>query len=591
MAEARERFCRAQAATGRALCRDPRFALQFVASSADGRVTDREIPMPGDPAAADLDALRGLVDLEALKHRHHQPQEHDRHAPAASAARALYDWAEEARISVLADPALIGVTRNLDASLERRCRDAVPDGAAADVDTPLAMAAGLWLREQLTGRALPETASRIVGSRRHHIAAALMPLVADLQAAVATQARFARQAARLPAALGIASEHETGASAVDDAGTTTDDATESAAALSGDAGDSGVRSEAGMVVAQSGESDSGTRESAPSQTEDEGDQHTISLRQLESGAQTAYRVFTRAYDETIRADTRCDRIELDRLYQQLGRETVHQRRAIMRLARRLERALQTRQRRRWVFEQEDGVLDPARLASVVADPAMILPFRQEEPAPFPDTALTLLIDCSGSMRGRPIRLAALCAIAMGEALARCTIRVEVLGFSTRFWQGGESGKAWARAGRPANPGRLNDLRHIIFKGADEPWRRTRRNLGLLLQDDLLKENIDGEALQWAFHRLAQRREQRRLLMVISDGLPRDGMTRDTNPTGFLEAHLQEVIHHIEARSPVELTAIGIGHDVTPYYRNSVTIPTADRLGAAMVEQLLSLFAR
>lgn len=591
MAEADERFSRVQAATGRALCRDSGFTLQFVTPPEDARVTDRQIPVPPDLASADLDALRGLVDLEALKHRHHQPAEHGRHAPAQSASRVLYDWAEEGRLCALADPVMIGVTRNLDASLEQRCRAAVPDGAAADVDTPLAMAAGLWLREQLTGRALPETASRIVGARRHHIAAALMPLVADLQAAVPSQNRFARQAARLPAALGIVEDDDTDSPTVDDPGSTTDDATESAVALSGDDGDSGARSEADAALGQPGESDTGESEPAQWQTEHEGEQRGLTLRQLPTGAHRAYRVFTRAYDETIRADRRCDRIELDRLYEQLNRENAEQRRAIMRLARRLERALQTQQRRRWVFEQEDGLLDPARLASVVADPALQLPFRQEEPAPFPDTALTLLIDCSGSMRGRPIRLAALCALAMGEALARCTIRVEVLGFSTRSWQGGESGEAWARAGHPVNPGRLNDLRHIIFKAADEPWRRTRRNLGLLLQDDLLRENIDGEALQWAFHRLVQRREQRRILMVISDGLPRDGMTQDANPHGFLETHLQQVIHHIESRPSVELTAIGIGHDVTPYYRNAVTIPTADRLGTVMLEQLLSLFAR
>ncbi len=592
MTSSADRFSRAQAATARALAEDRRFTPVIEAARTDSRAEAATADAPDRAPLAGRNVVRGLVDLDALQRKHHSPAEHARHAPTAPAARALYDWTEEARITALARQVMIGVAANLDTALEQRCRDVVPDPVAADVDTPLAMAAGLWVREQLTGRPLPATAAAIVGSRRHRIAAALGPFIPELQAALRHPAVFAARATDLPRALGMPLEDASGSM--------------QASTLPADEPDEGDDPGQDAGAPADSETDSGDDARAPGGRMDNTppqawtppttddttptDPDGISVREAPTGKPGAYRVFTRAFDTTVRVGAHCDRARLERLYQQLHRDTAAERTAIARLARRLERALLAQQRRHWAFDQDEGLLDAARLASVVIDPTLGLPYKREASAPFPDTVLTLLIDCSGSMRGRPIRLAALCALAVGEALARCNVKVEVLGFTTRAWQGGKSGARWAGAGHPPAPGRLNDLHHLIFKGADEPWRRTRRNLGLLLDDDLLKENIDGEALHWAHSRLLGRREERRVLLVISDGLPRDGMTQDANPSGFLEAHLRHVIDHIEARSPVELAAIGIGHDVTAYYRNAVAIPAADRLGRAVTDQLLALFA-
>lgn len=596
MTDTRNRFIQAQTSTARALSGDRRFTVVFDTSPAGRIGQDTAVPLPADPADGDLNAIRGLADLEALKRRHHEPRAHARHAPTAAAARALYDWAEEARVSALAQDTMLGVVRNLDAALERRCRDAVPDTAAADVDTPLAMAAGLWLREQLTGRDLPATAARIVGSRRQRIAGALAPFLPALKAGLHNPAAFAAEAVRLPGSLNMPTDDgstTTGEpiNGSDDDGDAEDD-TQPAHAVPAPPDDAAAndRNEALHRSRAVEASPIGAPRQAD-QDDDQDSSHTdsIGVREAPTGASGRYHVYNRSFDQTTRATEALDVASLERLYAQLRQRDGNERAAITRLARRLERALMAEQRRRWAFEQEDGALDAARLTSVVVDPTSSLPFKREVAAPFPDTVLTLLLDCSGSMRGRPIRLAGLCTVAVGEALARCAVKVEVLGFTTGAWQGGESGAAWERAGRPAGPGRLNDLHHIIFKDADTPWRRARRNLGLLLQDDLLKENIDGEALQWAHQRLLRRREERRILLVVSDGLPRDGMTQSANPPGFLEAHLRHVIDHIETRSSVELAAIGIGHDITAHYRNAVAIPTADRLAPAMTRQLLALF--
>jgi cobaltochelatase CobT len=263
--------------------------------------------------------------------------------------------------------------------------------------------------------------------------------------------------------------------------------------------------------------------------------------------------------------------------------------AVTKLANRLQRRLMAQQLRSWDFDQEEGLLDAARLARVVVNPAHSLSNKMERDTEFRDTVVTLLIDNSGSMRGRPISIAAISADIMARTLERCGVKTEILGFTTRAWKGGQSREHWLAAGRPAQPGRLNDLRHIIYKKADEPWRRARRNLGLMMREGLLKENIDGEALLWAHNRLIARNEDRRILMVISDGAPVDDSTLSVNSGTYLERHLRQVIDWIENRSPVQLVAIGIGHDVTRYYRRAVTIMDAEQLGGTMVEQLAGLF--
>jgi cobaltochelatase CobT len=247
------------------------------------------------------------------------------------------------------------------------------------------------------------------------------------------------------------------------------------------------------------------------------------------------------------------------------------------------------QTRAWEFDLEEGMLDAGRLARVIVNPMQSLSYKHERDTEFRDTVVTLLIDNSGSMRGRPITVAAMCGDILARTLERCAVKVEVLGFTTRAWKGGQSRDRWVQDGKPRNPGRLNDLRHIIYKSADAPWRRARKNLGLMLREGLLKENIDGEALLWAYRRLMARPEHRRILMVISDGAPVDDSTLSINPGNFLERHLREVIREIEGRDVVELIAIGIGHDVTRYYRRAVTIVDAEELGGTMMKKLSELF--
>jgi cobaltochelatase CobT len=302
-----------------------------------------------------------------------------------------------------------------------------------------------------------------------------------------------------------------------------------------------------------------------------------------------YRAFSNKFDEIVPAEELCETEELDRLRGYLDKQLSHLQGVVARLANRLQRRLMAQQNRSWEFDLEEGMLDPARLSRVIIDPLHPLSFRAEKDMEFRDTVVTLLLDNSGSMRGRPITVAATCADILARTLERCGVKVEILGFTTRAWKGGQSREHWLIAGKPGNPGRLNDLRHIIYKSADAPWRRARKNLGLMMREGLLKENIDGEALDWAHKRLLGRTEQRKILMMISDGAPVDDSTLSVNPGNYLERHLRWVIEEIETRSPVELIAIGIGHDVTRYYRRAVTIVDAEELGGAMTEKLAELF--
>jgi cobaltochelatase CobT len=308
-----------------------------------------------------------------------------------------------------------------------------------------------------------------------------------------------------------------------------------------------------------------------------------------SEADPDYKVYLTEYDEEIAAEDLAEPVELERLRAYLDQQLEPLKGAVSRLANKLQRRLQAQQNRSWEFDREEGILDAGRLARVVANPTTPLSFKVEKDTEFRDTVVTLLLDNSGSMRGRPISIAAICADVLARTLERCNVKVEILGFTTRAWKGGQSREAWLNEGRPQQPGRLNDLRHIVYKRADAPWRRTRENLGLMMKEGLLKENIDGEALEWAHRRMVGRSEARKILMVISDGAPVDDSTLSVNPANYLEKHLRDVIAMVERRKAVELLAIGIGHDVTRYYERAVTITDVDQLAGAMTEQLAALF--
>lgn len=558
---------------------------------------------PRKLSAQDVAVLRGNADAMALRLGCHDIAVHRRLAPENAAARAVYDAVEQARVEAIGSRRMTGVASNLTAMLEDRYhRGGKYETITDKADAPMEDAVALMVRERLTGQQPPEAAAKIVELWRSHIEAKAGPNLDGLIGSIEDQRKFARSVRDLLTSLDMSDE--TPFDAEDDEYDDENDAQDDEQNPSeGDSEEKsqGERAEIETSEEASDEIEEGAQESAdapsgelPDESED-GEAEEASeaskppQRQGNEARGPEYRVFNPRFDEIIHAEELCDADELSRLRSYLDKQLSHLQGVVGRLANRLQRRLLAQQNRAWDFDLEEGQLDPARLVRVVIDPYQPLSFKQEKDTNFRDTVVTLLLDNSGSMRGRPITVAATCADILARTLERCGVKVEILGFTTRAWKGGQSREAWLAAGKPPNPGRLNDLRHIVYKSADAPWRRARKNLGLMMREGLLKENIDGEALDWAHKRLLGRPEQRKILMVISDGAPVDDSTLSVNAGNYLERHLRWMIEEIETRSPVELLAIGIGHDVTRYYRRAVTIIDAEELGGAMTEKLAELF--
>lgn len=542
---------------------------------------------------------RGTADALAMRLRHHDDATHARYAPAGPMARELYEAMETARCEALGARDMPGALSNIDARLGAEAERKGYGQIRAAADAPLAAAAGYLVRQAATGRALPPAAQHVADLWRPFVEQQAGGALADVNAALADQAAFARLARRMIAELGY------GDQLGDDPDEPQQDEADENAEPDPESGDNQSREE------QEGEDAEASPERSQERTEDERQAQVSLDDQSEeelvedaempdsemppelpppvSEASTDYKVFTQSFDEEIRAEDLAEPAELERLRAYLDKQLEPLKGAVSRLANKLQRRLQAQQNRSWEFDKEEGVLDAGRLARVVANPTTPLSFKVEKDTEFRDTVVTLLIDNSGSMRGRPISIAAVCADVLARTLERSQVKVEILGFTTRAWKGGQSREAWLKAGRPATPGRLNDLRHIIYKSADAPWRRVRPNLGLMMKEGLLKENIDGEALEWAHRRMVRRTEARKILMVISDGAPVDDSTLSVNPANYLEKHLRDVIAMVEKRRQVELIAIGIGHDVTRYYQRAVTITDAEQLAGAITEQLAALF--
>lgn len=542
---------------------------------------------------------RGQADGLALTLAHHDALAHARLRPDGQRAREVFDAVEEMRVHAIGAQALPGVAQNLAAALADRL-ERKGYGRADNTAAPMAEGLALLLRERLTGLAPPEAGRLLAQTWRAEIESKAGARLDQLGAALGDQRAFALLARDLIRDLDLG--EELGAEE-------TQEADPEAQAPPPPPPETGQGDEEEEEPSEP----SSRMESAPPSEDVSGDQDMmLDMDQNEDGEDdldageeeakparprpdpaedpnSQYMVFTRRHDEMIKAEDLCDEEELARLRAYLDQQLKPLQSIVGRLAHRLQRRLLAQQNRSWSFDLEEGLLDASRLTRIITDPLSALSFKQENDMPFRDTAVSLLIDNSGSMRGRPIMVAALCADILARTLERCGVKVEILGFTTRAWKGGMSKEDWLKEGRPALPGRLNDLRHVIYKQADAPWRRARRNLGLMMREGLLKENIDGEALLWAHERLLARPEQRRILMVISDGAPVDDSTISANPGGYLERHLRSVIRHIEGTSPIQLIAIGIGHDVTRYYRRAVTIVDAEQLGGAMTEKLAELF--
>jgi cobaltochelatase CobT len=594
-------FRRALAGASRAIARDAEVEVVFASEAAAASGKTARVPSPGPGLEPKLVAeARGAADSAALRLRFHDPRLHARAAPADMDARAVFDALETARVEALGARSMAGVRENLGQLAEARIRsDAIVRARSAE-EVPLATAVALIARERLTGEAPPRAATaglKLVAPWIEDKAAAeldALALTLDDQAAFAKLSRRLLEDLDLAAAEEPAEEQpeEGGDEAEGEEGGSDDSAEQGDEGQPG-GGDVEMRGE--EVEDQNADGDSSEEMEAGEEEASAGDDMSESVfaspsrRNWDLSPETDYKAFTTRFDEIVESSELCDEEELGRLRAYLDQQMAGLSHVVTRLANRLQRRLMAQQARSWDFDQEEGLLDAARLARVVVSPGHSLSYKVERETDFKDTVVSLLIDNSGSMRGRPIAIAAICGDILARTLERCGVATEILGFTTRGWKGGQSREAWLSAGRPPTPGRLNDLRHIVYKRADEPYRRARRNLGLMMREGLLKENIDGEALLWAHNRLIARPEERRILMVISDGAPVDDSTASANGGAYLERHLRQVIEWIEKRSTVELIAIGIGHDVTRYYSRAVTIMDADQLAGAMTEQLAALF--
>ncbi len=594
-----DRFKSVLTGAARALAHEPELEVAWTADNPSQIGNNLRVPMPGRslPRAQAMEA-RGFADSMALKLRHHNEAMHARHAPAEPAARACYDAVELVRYEALGSKAYAGIRGNLDAAMMVRMgTDPITRAAKAD-DVPIQAALALMLREHLTGQPVPEAARPGVEMLRGFIEDKAQGDFDALALSIDDQTAFQSRALDMLCHLELTQMQPPDQSADDSDDQGGDEETEDDE--QGDNAGEDQQSPEMAAEPSDGEADGDSETDSDSADEmeegevgEDGEEGMLPVRPNRPWTDTPagfdYKVFTEAFDEVIAANELCDAEELVRLRAYLDAQLKGLQGVVTKLANRLQRRLMAQQNRSWDFDQEEGMLDAARLARVVISPGHSLSYKIVREIEFKDTIVTLLIDNSGSMRGRPISIAAISADVMARTLERCGVKTEILGFTTRAWKGGQSREAWLGGGKASHPGRLNDLRHIVYKKADQPYRHARKNLGLMMREGLLKENIDGEALLWAHSRLLARHEDRRILMVISDGAPVDDSTLSVNSAGYLEGHLRKVIDWIEKQSPVQLVAIGIGHDVTRYYRRAVTIMDVEQLAGTMIDQLAGLF--
>lgn len=587
----------------RSMARDAEVEVGFTADAPHLAGKAIKVPTPARTLPADQVALaRGFADANALKLRHHSAKIHAASAPGEAVARAVFDAVEQARVEAIGSRQMEGVRANLNHALDLRLKsDAIRRARSAD-EVPLSTALALKVRERLTGQAIPKDVAAGVAMVEQWIEDKAGSDLDALALAIDDQRAFQKLTTAMLEHLALIDADvppDTEEPEAQDEGDDEEDQSEDGDSGQDESGDSDVNAEA-RAEDQGGDTEDGETEysddfdaDSEAGADDMGEEGMMPVRPNRPTSDLPpgfdYKAYTLKHDEIVTAEELCDEDELIRLRGFLDQQLVSLQGAVTKLANRLQRRLMAQQSRSWDFDQDEGMLDAARLARVIIDPTRSLTYKIERDTEFRDTVVTLLIDNSGSMRGRPISIAAISADIMARTLERCGVKTEILGFTTRAWKGGQAREEWLAAGRPPMPGRLNDLRHIVYKKADEPWRRARKNLGLMMREGLLKENIDGEALLWAHSRLIARNEERRILMVISDGAPVDDSTLSVNSGTYLERHLRQVIDWIENRSPVQLVAIGIGHDVTRYYKRAVTIMDAEQLGGTMVEQLAGLF--
>ena len=596
-------FKKALAETTRVMADDPELGVTYSVDPPGQSADSVRLPQVSRRMTRDEVLLaRGTADAFALKHKYHNTATAARYAPQGQMARDLMEAMETARCEAMGARHMPGTAGNIDAKIGNDARRKGYGEIRQAADAPLSVAAGYLIRHLATGRDLPPEAANVMELWRGFIEDRCADTLDNLDRVLSDQTAFAKLSRQLIEDLGYGDQLGDDPDDIDedqeDEAESDDDENPDSTGEADD--DQDEQADASPEQSQEEQQDASQ---ASVEMDDQGDMEEAEETELPEGeapleppppaphseADPEYKVYTTEHDEEISAEELAEPQELERLRAYLDQQLEPLKGAVSRLANKLQRRLQAQQNRSWEFDREEGILDAGRLARVVANPTTPLSFKVEKDTEFHDTVVTLLLDNSGSMRGRPISIAAICADVLARTLERCNVKVEILGFTTRAWKGGKSREEWLAEGRTQQPGRLNDLRHIVYKQADAPMRRTRDNLGLMMKEGLLKENIDGDALEWAHRRMLARREARKILMVISDGAPVDDSTLSVNPSNYLEKHLRDVIAMVEKRKAVELLAIGIGHDVTRYYDRAVTITDAEQLAGAMTEQLASLF--
>lgn len=600
-----EAFKKALSVCMRAIAGTPHLAVSFSHDRPSLSATYACLPeLPQHATDKDITIRRGLGDSMALRTAWHDKHIHKQFSPRESAARAIFDALEQTRIEAIGTLSMEGIAQNLDGMLADKYQRAHYHKISSQNEAPIQEAIALLLREKITKRPPPKEAGPVLELWRQEIEQKAARQLNELTHHIHDQHTFARVVRQMLVALKMAAQFEETSGDIDNNKLTNAYEPPNEAEKESKNPKHAKSEEQAATEQESDVQEKGKTQATKSNDNNkDAEEQERSSRQRESSHSkrlfivseqmerlSDYKVFTRQFDEVLEATDFCSESELNHLRRYLDKQINHLQNIVGRLANRLQRRLMAQQNRNWTFDLEEGYLDTARLARLIIDPMQPLSFKMESNTQFRDTVVSLLIDNSGSMRGRPITVAASCADILAQTLERCGVKVEILGFTTKTWKGGQSREQWLKQNKPNHPGRLNDLCHIIYKNADTPWRRARRNLGLMMQEGLLKENIDGEALIWAHQRLLARHEQRRILMVISDGAPVDDSTLSVNASNYLEKHLRAVIQEIQTHSPIELIAIGIGHDVTRYYRHAVTIMNAEELANAITKQLEVLFS-
>ncbi len=594
-----EPFKKALTGATKALANQPELKLSF--SSDHREPTNNMVTIPQisrKMTKEEVLVARGNADSIALKSRFHNEKIHSKYLPAGDLAKELYETLENVRCEIMGAKILPGAATNLDAKMIGDLKNDDIANSNDKSEVSIAAATGYVFRQLVTGRPLPEKISQIASRWRDHIQNQAGETMVEAESFLSNQSQFAKLSRQMIKELGYGnelgedpdtSEEEQGELNEEDIDPSSDETDQSENVDSDSEGDQDQTLDSGPEDVQANLEQEENLDLENKEDIDSIDAQNLQNARIFSEADPTYKIFFEDFDEETRAENLAETVELERLREYLDQQLEQLRGVISRLANKMQRRLQAQQNRSWKFDLEEGLLDSARLARVITRPMTPLSFKQESETNFKDTVVTLLIDNSGSMRGRPISIAAICAEILAQTLERCQVKSEILGFTTKAWKGGQSRERWLSMGRPLNPGRLNDLRHIIYKSADTPWRRARLNLGLMMKEGLLKENIDGEALEWAHKRMVNRPEARKILMVISDGAPVDDSTLSVNPASYLETHLRDVIKMIENRKQVELIAVGIGHDVTRYYDRAVTITDVEQLAGTITEQLAALF--